>query len=249
MFIEQKDLEILRGKSTPEVISSLPQFLWFVEQLGRRVEVRLAGLHIVDYDIKSPKDELDFYDMVPVTPSVPIVYDELYRYLAPKPKRAVGLTSIVDLDPREFETGAYGSMLDAPQAHLPLIDLDLKDSALSQREALELIKQEIPARTEITQGVILGSGRENCYHFVGIGRLLTEAQLPAFLGMCLLMGREGRRLVNTRWVGHSLTPMKYMKEDQESKSGSVYDSLLKFATLRILSNKGKPFTPTVVDVL
>lgn len=233
--------EQLIGKSIIEVISLLPTFSWHIDCGGRVVQPRIVTLSFVDHDTRKPRIGDDVYGLISVTPGESIERRKLFDTLAAKPGRTTGIISMVHLD------SSYVGM-EKKLAHLPLIDIDLDVWGLSQEETLGVIKREIKEKTEIDKGVILASGGDNHFHFIGTERLLSEEQLVTFLGLCLSMrGPRNELLVDPKWVGHALTPMKYIVE--LNKKWSVYDYVTRFATLRVTTSQTKPRLPTVVGVL
>lgn len=243
--------ECLRGRSIIEIVSLLPTFPWFIEVGGRRIDAKIRGFTIVDYDTWKPRKEIDLYGEIPVTPGIPIEMGRLARELQSKQGRSTALASIVWLDKEEWSEGAYPGV-EEQWVHFPTIDIDLDNSELPQQEILGWIKREIKEKTEIAKGAILLSGDSGHYHFVGTERLLTEDQFITFVGLCLTMkDPEGKPLVDTKWVGHSLTPMKYLVEDAKKggEEWSVYDFISRFASIRVTTSEKKLALPTVVDVM
>jgi hypothetical protein len=103
----------------------------------------------------------------------------------------------------------------------------------------------------------LRSGPKKNYHFLGLGTLLSEQDFITFLGLALTMkikqGDENINLVDSRHVGHALSPMKYLShfQDEEEQTTSLcpYDFTERFASLRISRKPGYLDYPTVVAVL
>ena len=233
--------EQLIGKSIIEVISLLPTFSWHIDCNGRVIQPQIVSLSFVDYDTRKPRIGDDVYGFISVTPGEPIERRKVLGTLAAKPGRTTGVISMVHLD-----TSYVG--VEKRLAHLPLIDMDLDISGQPQEEILGLIKREIKEKTEVDKGLILASGGDNHFHFIGTERLLDESQLVTFLGLCLSMrGPNNELLVDPKWVGHALTPMKYIIE--LNKKWSVYDYVNRFATLRVTTSEFKARLPIVVDVL
>jgi hypothetical protein len=249
-----RSLEQLKEKSIVEVISFLPTFSWYVDDWGRQSDVKINGLAIVDYDTWKPRELVDFYEKISFEPGVPIDEGELVAKLAFKPKRTVGLTSLVFLDKDEYERDLYRNVADNPWVHIPMIDADLDLPDYTEEEAVQILKNEIKKNTEVEEGLILKSGGKKHFHFIGTRRLLNEDQLPTFIGLCLNMRAPGgEQLIDTKWAGHVLTPMKYRLET-DSGSGiqwSAYDFSSRFATLRIGLSEEKPYKslPRVVATL
>lgn len=180
---------------------------------------------------------------------MPIEKEKLADILASKPGRTTGLTSLVGLDEERWREGSYYNLPDA-HAHLPLIDMDLDRLNLSREEQLSLIRKEIREKTEMNSGVVLLSSPSR-FHFIGIGRLLTDTQLVKFLGGCLNMRGPGYvQIVDSKWAGHGLTPMNHLVGGNGFGAGwSIYDLDTIFATLRITTSEKKPHLPMVVDIL
>lgn len=251
MLTEQVDLELLKGESVLKVISQLPTYPWCIKDGQFSIPVKMSYIEVVDYDLWKPRSSEDIFGHISVTPSMPIPESTVLQNLKAKQGKTTGLISLVGLDQTEFEEGCYG-WIKQPRVHLPLIDIDINDQSLSFEEAIELIKQEVPLKTEIARGVILSSGAPNHFHFIGVGRLLSEDQFVTFMGLCLNMtDNKGNQIVDAKWAGHALTPMKYMTDlnKEEYPDWSYYDIQQRFATLRVLPNIRKPYLPKVVDIL
>lgn len=237
----------LRGSNIHEVICQVPVLPWYIKQGFRTYSVKPAQLTLVHYDVRKPREQIDLYDYITVNSGEPLTQQQLSSHLNPPSGRTIGLTSLIGLDRQEFGEGLYPTLA-CPQAHLPFIDLDLEGDRFPTAE-IDLITKEVQ-KTEIPHGLILTSGSPHHYHFIGLHRLLTDGQLITFVGLCLSM-RDGKKLlVDAKWVGHTLTPMKYMME-RNLKFGidwSAYDFQTRFATLRISQSSDKPNLSKVVEV-
>lgn len=240
--------EELRGKSIADVVSLIPTFPWFLNSGGRIVYPRVIGLTVVDYDTHKPRRDHDVFGPILVTPGSKIEKVGLSGILPPKLGQTTGLISMVETEIDH----PLSSMPEKKLLHFSMIDMDLNIPGLSQEKTLALLKREIREKTEIEKGVLLASGSDNHFHFIGTERLLDEEQLVTFLGLCLNMrGPDDELLVDPRWVGHALTPMKYLVilDGRGSDDYTSYDYTNRFATLRITTSKQKPTLPIVVDVL
>ncbi len=226
--IEKCRMDELIGLSAPEFFSRLPEYPWHIDNGARLFRVEIKNLVSVDYDTNKPRRETDWFDQVPVDMGRECLQKEFERQLEGK---TFGLTSMVYVKGNRFSGQVF---------HLPTIDLDIKCPDFD----LETVKRKIREKTEIRKGAFLSSGRSDHYHFVGFGRLLDQEDLITFLGSCLLI-EEG--IVDSRWVGHSLTPMAYHK--QFIRDGSIYDYRNRFGTLRLTDSEVKCTIPKIVDVM
>ena len=244
--------EQLIGMSVLDVISLLPTFSWYIEDYGRRCDVKISKVIMVSYETWKPRKEIDLHGEIPM----PVDIDELRRIVKSMPRMTSGLTSIVFLDEEEYERGLYRNVAEGTWVHIPMIDADIELPELSEEEVLTLFKEEIKSKTEIKEGLILKSGGlkdpRRRLHFIGTSRLLNQNQLPTFIGLCLnMVGPDRKQLVDTKWAGHVLTPMKYFLEVEKGVEWSAYDFSTRYATLRIGLSGKKPYSelPTVIDIL
>lgn len=236
--------EQLIGRPVFDVISLLPTFQWHIDNLGRRFDAQIGRLVFVSYDTWKPRVQVDLYHHLDVRPGSVVPTEQLTLQVTPKEGRTVGLTSLVHLDKDKLDK--ENGIRVGSWAHLPLIDMDL-DPDLSRVEALHLIKREL-RKTDVGNGLILCSGKESHYHFIGTERLLTEDQLSTFVGLCLFMFDQNKKvLIDPRWAGHTLTPMKYLKEMGRAPGLTNYDLGIRFATLRVSTNEKKLQVPKVID--
>ena len=237
--------EELVGHSVSDVISFLPTFRWHIDRESRQYDVKIGRLVFVSYDTWKPRIQPDLYHSLEVVPGCAVPEQRLVSVITPRKGRTIGVTSLVCLDGDNFDK--KNGIGRGSWAHLPLIDMDL-DADLSRTEALQLIKREL-RKTGVGNGLILCSGKENHYHFIGTERLLTEDQLPTFVGLCLFMFDQNKKvLIDPRWAGHTLTPMKYLTEMGRAPGLTNYDLTIRFATLRVSINEKKLQIPEVVDI-
>lgn len=231
--IEEYHLKELVGLSGPELFARFPNYSWQVLDAGRLFPVKIKAFVTVDYDTVKPREEVDIFGHVFVGQGEESLKKEFTRQLS---DRTAGITSMVLVSDEEF---GYRPL------HIPFIDLDLQNSDVDAQERLIEIENEIKEKTEIGNGVFLSSGRPSHFHFIGIGRLLTQEDLVTFMGACQLIG--SRDTVDSRWVGHSLVPMFHRKEFDTSFS--IYDFSDRFATLRLTGSELKPEVPQVIRVM
>lgn len=244
-----KKLESLIGKNVIEVISVLPNFKYkFREDAIKEVKTKISTLFFVYYEKKKPREEVDLYR--PIDTSNGITLEDL-SFIRGDEKNCIGLMSKVELG-RPYQNTEHKT------AHIPLIDFDTDGNFdfLSDRDLLELLKREIKEKIELEQGLLLKSSNKRNYHFIGTNRLFSEQEFITFSGLCLAMKyktEDGKsiNLVDSRHVGHGLSPMKYISEieKQYGKNWSRYDFIERFSTLRITPKIKEAQYPIVVDVL
>ncbi len=241
------ELESLIGKDVFEIVAQLPNFEWTLQNSALPKKEKLKTLIFVDYDRQKPRKEIDLYAHMDVTK--PISSDDVRNLLKLDDKTKIsGLTSKVQLDTLMTEF-----------AHIPVLDFDTDKpfSFMSEQDLLYTIKTYIPKFTELKKGVILQSGPKRNYHFIGVGTLLSEIDFITFVGFALGMKyvKDGEHinLVNSRHLGHALSPMKYMAEVENEfetqKQWSRYDFRDRFSTLRMSLKDGYKEYPKVVAVL
>ncbi|NQS89574.1 hypothetical protein HQ584_07295 [Patescibacteria group bacterium] len=227
--------EELIGCSSFDVIAQLPTFPWYIRGLGgTRIEPEITDFVLVDYDTWKPRKEGEIFTYVEVTPGQPLDRSRLDVLAKASSGRTVGLTSLV-----YFNQGRN-------RVHLPLLDMDLKRPI--NGEVLDWVKCQIREVIGIERGIILASGQEGGLHFIGTHRLLTDAELVTFVGLCLQTWLPDGQpyLVDPMWLGFSLTPMWHALEQKENPYD---DGLLRFTTLRVSATDKKPKLPQVIDVL
>lgn len=244
----KQNRELLRkliGKDVFEAILTLPKFNWSFRHSGRATPVEIDQIIFVDYEKCKPREEEDLYQHVK-TSSLTRETLSAYGLMDNTDERCIGLISKVVLGaPFTYENNYVGSVF----AHIPMLDFD-QDERLSPERRLELIKEGIRMKLMLN-GLLLRSSSKNNYHFIGIGDLLDDTDFVTFCGVSLGMKHktpegDSINLVDSRHVGHSLSPMKYMAE---LNGWSQYDFIDRFATLRLtLKRKGEPL-PTVVDIV
>lgn len=235
----------LRGKDIFEVILTLPKFDWSFNDNGKIVRTELKQLIFVDYEKRKPRDGEDLYQHIG-TDRLSLEMLRQHNLVGGSDGRCIGLISKVALGaPFTYENGFVGDRF----AHIPMLDFD-HDKRIAPEQLLEIIKRGIRKQLELT-GLILRSSSRNNYHFIGAGDLLADMDFITFCGLSLgmkhkTMEGESVNLVDSRHVGHSLIPMKYLAE---LNGWSRYDFIDRFATLRITPKKAGEQHPVVIDVV
>jgi hypothetical protein len=237
------ELASLIGRTAPEIIAQLPEFSWRLEDKGRTTRVKIGRFLFVYYQKNKPRSQEDLFRSVDADE----ISERGLDFIKPEEGRCIGLMSKVQLrEPFGYQEGRF--------AHIPMIDFDTNENFgfMPEDELLRLLKENIKT-TEVEAGLFLKSSLGN-YHFVGVGRLFSEEEFISFLGLCLTMKHkvDGRdvNLVDSRHVGHSLTPMKYFADIgmNEKGDGSVYDYGERFSTLRLTPRTSEESSPRVVDI-
>ena len=243
-------LDHLIGRDVLDVVLEIPKIPWQMNSwsgLSVPHPAHISELIFVDYQQEKPRTKLDNYTRLKISGG--ITYEDLF-FVDPKQDRMVGLTSRVKLG------GRYQKLADL-YAQIPMIDFDTHDNFrdMPDKELLELIKTKIKEDLRVNQGVLLRSGPKRNFHFMGLGDLLSDSrEFTTFVGLCLLMEHkteDGRELplVDARYMGHGLTPLKYISELDETGNTTPYESDKRFATLRLTPKPGYQNIPWVVDVL
>lgn len=243
-------LDHLIGRDVLDVILEIPKIEWQINSwsgLSMPRPARISKLVFVDYQQEKPRTRADNYTWLDVR--VGLTKDNL-SFVEAKQDRMVGLTSRVKLG-GSYERVSYA------YAQIPMIDFDTHDNFkdMPEKELLSLIKTKIREDLRINQGVLLRSGPKRNFHFMGLGDLLSDSrEFTSFVGLCLLMEHktaDGRELplVDARYMGHALVPLKYMSELDETGKTTPYESDKRFATLRLTPKPGYQNIPRVVDVL
>lgn len=243
LTFEDTRLKRLIGKNIVEVILELPKFNWAFCDGGEIVKTSIHRLTFVDYEKLKPRSREDLYQYVD-TEKLSLEILKEYNLISEKNDRCIGLISKVELGPPYEQT-------EHKFAHIPMLDFDNPKKLLKGVEFLELIKRCIKKTLELT-GLILRSSSKDNYNFIGVGTLLNEYDFITFCGLSLGMkyktrGGENINLVDSRHIGHSLAPMKYMAELNPSWSRYVFGD--RFATLRITPKKADESYPIVIDVV
>ncbi len=246
----------LIGKNILEVIVELSNRKWDYRIDGKTRETKISEFLFVYYQKEKPRSLEDLYHPVRINKNFSL---ENLSFIEQERERGIGLTSIIGLD--SFGKAFLGlsaikhGISNTSNFHIPFIDIDLDRSDLEYtQKSIDLIKSLIKEYTQINSGLILKSSSKNNLHFIGMGRLLSEEEFITFLGLSLTMGykkKDGQGYIgiaDSRHIGHSLTPMKYLTE-LNGDGWSKYDNVDRFATLRV-----NPKTPwegysKVVDVL
>lgn len=257
MAIEIKELEKLKGKSILEVISMLPALPWGCVQFGdiKALDPKVNGLRLVTYQTKPhrvPKTEPDELIYFKVAPETIIARGQLDGVLSKiGPGRTLGITSAVDVDRKTVGSFIQGRRNFSPDldfyivsllcnslyggVHMPFIDLEVEGNPLPKEKLIDRIKEEIRQKTKTERGILLTSGRNNHFHFIGADRLLSPDDFVDFMADCLNMDINGRPIVDPFWVGHSLRANLGLTK--------------MFSTLRITTSEVKQRLPVVVDIL
>ena len=235
----------LIGKDVVEAILTLPKFNWSFRHGGKALPVEIDQVIFVDYEKRKPREEEDLYQHVK-TSSLTRETLSAHGLMDSTDGKCIGLISKVVLgSPFTYENNYIGSVF----AHIPMLDFD-QDERLSPGKRLELIKEGIRNKLMLT-GLLLRSSSKNNYHFIGIGDLLDDTDFVTFCGLSLGMKYktacgDNINLVDSRHVGHSLSPMKYMGE---LNGWSQYDFIDRFATLRLTPKREGGPLPIVVDII
>ncbi|MFH1585424.1 MAG: hypothetical protein ABIB79_01515 [archaeon] len=239
--------ENLIGKSMVDVILALPEFDWLFNDNGSETKTKIRTLTFVDYEKKKPRKAIDLYQPIGISK---LSLEELEKYNLignGDEKRLVGLTSKVTLgEPYQEEEHKF--------AHIPMIDFD-KDKRLnlSNEKLRNIITRTIKEGIGL-KGLLLKSSHKDNYHFISTERLLDEEGLITFCGLCLTMkykneNGESINLFDSRHIGHTLSPMKYIVDLSGEKNWQPYDFKERFITLRLTpKNPGEPL-PKVVEVV
>lgn len=240
---KKTNLKDFVGKNVFDVIVELPRMNWTFDDKKEVVDTSIRRLTFVDYEKKKPRTSEDLYEPVDAEGLSMDVLRSHHVITAGK-DRIIGLISKVELGPpyEEFEHKF---------AHIPLLDLDKPEKSLDGKNFLEVVKDNIKKKLELT-GLILRSSSKGNLHFIGIGKLFGEEDFITFCGLSLGMKYktaegENINLADSRPIGHSLSQMKYMAE--LNPGGSPYLFGGRFATLRITPKKENEEPPTVVDVV
>lgn len=227
-------LEKFIGKNIIEVVLNLPKIEWVFNYKGRIIKPEINQLIFVNYDEKKPRNFEDSYQSIE-TSNLSLETLKEFGLIERNDGRVAGLTSKVIL--KEPYNGEF--------VHIPMMDFDRdrRLDFLDEEEFLELIKEGIKETTELKEGLLLASSDKN-YHFISVGRLMDETDFITFCGLCLTMSYKTKNgevinLADSRYIGHSLSPLKYFTElsRREDKNWSTYDWKERFATLRTSSKK------------
>jgi len=255
------ELTALIGKSLWEVVPHLNDFDWRL-RVGMALlpNIAIDTLHFTYYVEDKEPDKLETF----LQGYNSIKFNDFDISALKSNEEIGGLMSIV-------RTIHKGDIYSSGLAHIPMLDFDTDEhfGYMSEDEIIDMLVERIEKHTQLKKGLILKSGPKKNYFFMGIGELLADECYVTFLGLALTMkhpdakGRD-RSLVDTRFVGHSLTTMKYdadeLAEDvgpypppfgqlqQIADVGSRYGHGLISSTLRLDRKRGYEKPPAVVKV-
>jgi hypothetical protein len=231
------------GKNVFDVIVELPRMNWTLNDRGRAVNTKISQITFVDYQKRKPRIFEDLYEPIS-TNGLSIDVLREHHLVDVSSDRIIGLTSKLELG-RPYQSTEHKT------AHLPMLDFDRPKESLDGNDFLELVKSKIKEELGL-RGVILKSSSKGNFHFIGIGRLFDREDFITFCGLSLTIryvaaNGEHINLVDSRHVGHALTPMKYLAE--LNHGWSKYDFNDRFTTLRITPKRENEELPTVIDVV
>jgi len=238
----------LIGKNILGVIVELSKNSWNHRAFsGKEYKTKISEFLFVYYEWNKPRKNEDLYRTLNVNDG--LLLNDL-EFIGKEKDRGFGLTSQVRINKLdEISTDV--------RAHIPFIDFDIDKYEFeieNKKDLLEIIKKSIKDSTEIEKGLILKSSSKENLYFIGTDRLLSETDFITFLGLCLTIGyrkNSGQKfisLADSRHIGHSLTPIKYLAELND-EPWSKYDYTDRFSTLRINSKNNNVSYPIVIDIL
>ena len=226
------DPQKFKGKTIANIIASFSRLEWRCIEGESSTEIPLGKITLVQYDTVKPVKQSDY--LFRVKPNL-----VLAESLRQSEGKSLGLASIV----------AHEGLTH----HIPMLDLDAhgKFDFFDDAQLLDMYKTTIKRETEIEQGLFLRSGPSRNYHFLGIGRLLTQDQYVTFLGLALTMkyeiGDNAINLADSRNIGHCLT--RFAHKAELGKFPSRYCQFERFSTMRITPKQGYGGPPVVVDFI
>mgnify|MGYP001606520791 CR=1 FL=1 len=241
-------MENLIGKNILEVIVELSKHNWNHRAFSRKkFNTKIDEFLFVYYEWNKPRSNEDLYRSLNVNGGLSL--NDL-EFIEKEKGRGIGLTSqvrIKELDQATTDIKMY----------IPFIDFDVdkyKFDVGGEKNLLEIIKYGIKHSTEIKKGLILKSSSSENLHFIGTDMLLSEEDFITFLGLCLTIGYKKSpsqkfvSLADSRYIGHSLTPVKYLAE-LNNEAWSKYDNIDRFSTLRVNPKNNGGTYPVVIDIL